>query len=164
MIIKTLKRLLTVGLVSLFGVGTGHSTMLVGQKEVSVSRTLAGHAEVGATNVPANGVTVELCSSDWKTVLVSTKTDEKGYFSLEKPETEKLFYIRFSAPGMDICQFRVRVKKHAASELTIHLSVATYHLDRSLEAVRRPSARISIETRSMIKLGQTRRKTLRHFA
>jgi hypothetical protein len=57
--------------------------MTVVQKQTSASRTLAGHAQIGGTDVPANGVTVELCSSNWKTVLASTKTDEKGYFSLE---------------------------------------------------------------------------------
>jgi hypothetical protein len=125
MIMKTPKRLLTLGLVRFLAVGTGHSTMTVVKKQISVSRTLAGHAEVGGTKVPANGVTVELCSSNWKTVLDSTKTDEKGYFSLEKSATGKLFYIRLSAPGLDIYQLRVRIEKHAAPELTIHLSNAT---------------------------------------
>ena len=95
------------------------------QKEISVSRALAGHVLVRGTDEPAGGVTVELCSSDWKTVLASTKTDEKGHFSLEPPATGKLFYIRVSAPGMDIYELRVRIKKQAAQELTIRLSVAT---------------------------------------
>ena len=122
---KTPKRLLTLGLVLFLSVGAGYSTMTVVQTQISVSRMLAGHAEVGGKNVPANGVTVELCSSDWNTVLASTKTDEKGYFSLEKPPTGKLFYIRLSAPGLDIYQLRVRIEKHATPELTIHLSNAT---------------------------------------
>ena len=125
MIMKTVKRLLTSGLGLFLAVGTAHSTMLVMQKEISVSRTLAGHASVRGTNLPANGVTVELCSSDWKTVLASTKTDEKGYFSLEKWATGTLFYIRLSAPGMDVYQLRARIKKHAAPELTVYLSIAT---------------------------------------
>lgn len=99
--------------------------MTVVQKQISVSRKLAGHAEIGGTNVPANGVTVELCSSSWETVLASTKTDERGYFSLEKSATGKLFYIRLSGPGLDIYQLRVRIEKHATPELTIHLSSAT---------------------------------------
>jgi hypothetical protein len=125
MIMKIPKRLVTLGIVLFLAVGKGHSTMTVVQKQISVSRTLAGHAEVGGTNVPANGVTIELCSSNWKTVLASTKTDEKGYFSLEKPATGKLFYIRVSAPGLDIYQLRVRIEKHAAPELKIRLSNAT---------------------------------------
>jgi hypothetical protein len=118
-------KLVTIGLVLLLAAATAHSTELVVQEKISVSRTLSGRAVVGLANAPANGVTVELCSSDWKTVLASTKTDEKGHFSLEKPATGKLFYIRLSAPGMDIYQLRVRIKKNAAAELTIHLIVAT---------------------------------------
>jgi hypothetical protein len=125
MIMKNPKRLLTLGLVLFLAVGTGHSTMTVVQKQISVSRKLAGHAEIGGTNVPANGVTVELCSSNWKTILASTKTDERGYFSLDKSATGKLFYIRLSGPGLDIYQLRVRIEKHATPEVTIHLSSAT---------------------------------------
>jgi hypothetical protein len=118
-------RFALLGLVLLLSAGTGHSTTLVVQKEISVSRALAGQVEVQGTDLPASGVTVEIRSPDWKTVLASTKTDEKGFFSLEKQATGKLFYIRISAPGMDIYQLRVRIEKHAAQELTIHLSVAT---------------------------------------
>jgi len=95
------------------------------QKRISVSRALAGQVLVRGTDEPASGVTVELCSSDWKTVFKSTKTNENGHFSLEPLTTGKLFYIRVSAPGMDIYELRVRIDKHATEELTIHLSVAT---------------------------------------
>jgi len=118
-------RFVMLALVLLLVVGTGYSTERVMQKKISVSRALAGHVLVRGTDEPASGVTVELCSSDWKTVITSTKTDEKGHFSLERPATGKLFYIRVSAPGMDIYELRVRIDKHATQELTIHLSVAT---------------------------------------
>jgi hypothetical protein len=112
-------------LVLLLAAGTGYSTERVMQKKISASLALAGHVLVRGTDEPAGDVTVELCSSDWKTVITSTKTDEKGHFSLERPATGKLFYIRVSAPGMDIYELRVRIDKHATQELTIHLSVAT---------------------------------------
>jgi len=118
-------RFVMLALVLLLAVGTGYSTERVMQKKISVSRALAGHVLVRGTDEPASGVTVELCSSDWKTVITSTKTDEKGHFSLERPATGELFYIRVSAPGMDIYELRVRIDKHATQELTIHLSVAT---------------------------------------
>jgi hypothetical protein len=118
-------RFVLLALVLLLAVETGYSTMRVTQEKISVSRALAGHVLVRGTDEPASGVTVELCSSDWKTVLTSTKTDEKGHFSLEPPATGKLFYIRVSAPGMDIYELRVRIDKHATRELTIPLSVAT---------------------------------------
>jgi hypothetical protein len=121
---KSLGQFALLGCALTLAVSIGHSTELVVQNETSVSRTLAGHAFVWGTK-PVPGVTVELCSSDWKSVLNSTKTDENGHFSLEKPPTGKLFYIRLSAPGMNPYQLRVRIRAQAAPELTIHLSVAT---------------------------------------
>jgi hypothetical protein len=121
---KTAYKFALLAAVLLFAVGTVRATELVTQKESSVSRALAGHVLVWGTE-PVSGVTVELCSADWKTVFKSTKTDEKGHFSLEPQETGKLFYIRVSAPGMNIYELRVRINKHSTQELTIHLSVAT---------------------------------------
>lgn len=111
--------------VLVFAVGIVRATELVTQKEISVSRALAGHVLVWGTDEPLDGATVELCSADWKTVFKSTKTDGKGHFSLEPLKTGKLFYIRVSAPGMNIYELRVRISKHSAQELTIHISVAT---------------------------------------
>ncbi len=119
------RRFVLLALILLLTVGTGYPTVLVRQEKISVSRALAGHVLIRGTGEPASGVTVDICSSDWKTVLTSTKTDENGHFSLERPATVKLFYIRVSAPGMDIYELRVRIDKHATQELTIHLSVAT---------------------------------------
>ena|ERR1700685_4017599 len=121
---NSLGRSVLLGCALILAMRMGHSTELVEQKETSVSRTLAGHAIVWG-NEPVSGVTVELCSSEWKSVLASTKTDKNGHFSLEKPATGKLFYIRLSAPGMNSYQLRVRIRARAAPELTIHLSVAT---------------------------------------
>jgi hypothetical protein len=123
MIMKVFK--LVLGLILFWAVGSAHATMRVIQKKVSVSRSLAGHVRVRGTEAPASGVRVDLCSPEWKTVLASTMTDEKGYFALQKPAAGTLFYIRLSAPGMDIYELRVRIEKQATPELTIRLSVAT---------------------------------------
>ena len=102
MITKMIQRLLLLGLVFIFAMSTGSATMKVVQKTISSSRSLAGHVHVLGTDEPVNGATVDLYTSDWKTVLVSTKTNDKGYFSLDKIAREQLFYIRVSAPGMDV--------------------------------------------------------------
>jgi len=107
-----------------FAAGNVCATELVTQKEISVSRALAGYVLVWGDQ-PASGVTVELRSSDWKTVFKSTKTDEKGYFSLGPAAIGKLYHVRVFAPGMNIYELRVRIKKRATKELTIHISVAT---------------------------------------
>jgi hypothetical protein len=125
MIMRIFKQLVFLTLVLFLGAQAACATTLVVQKEISVSRALAGQVLVKGTDELADGVTVELRSSDWKDVLASTKTDAKGHFSLETPKTGKLFYIRVSAPGMDIYELRVRINKHSAQELAIRLSVAT---------------------------------------
>ncbi len=122
---RILKQLVFLALVFFLAGQTGYATTLVVQREISVSRALAGQVLVKGTDEPADGVTVELRSSDWKTVLASTKTDANGHFSLEPPKGGTLFYIRVSGPGMDIYELRVRINKHSAKELTIHLGVAT---------------------------------------
>lgn len=100
-------------------------TQVVVQEGVLVSRSLSGHVNIGLEKVGGKGVTVELCSPDWKKVLASTKTDDNGYFSLEKPPG-KLFHLRFSSPGVNPLQVKVRLSKHAAQDdLSIHLSIAT---------------------------------------
>jgi hypothetical protein len=105
-------------------IGHAQNTVIM-QKWVSESRALAGHANIGLDRGPADGITVELCSPGWKTVLASTKTDRSGYFSLDKPKSGDLFYIRLSAPGVNPYQLRVRLNKSTGKELAIHLSIAT---------------------------------------
>jgi hypothetical protein len=118
-------KILLLNMVFSWAVCSGNAqTAIIMRQGVVVSRALSGHVNVGITKVPAKGVTVELCSSDWQMVLASTKTDDHGYFSLKKP-AGKLFYIRLSSPGINPFQLRVRIKKHASRDLTIHLSVAT---------------------------------------
>ena len=103
--------------------GHAQTTVFI-QEKVSVSRALAGYADIGITKTPAEGITVALCSSDWSTVLASTQTDARGYFVLETPKAGDLFYLRLSAPCVNPYQLRVKVKKNARSELRIHLSNA----------------------------------------
>ena len=68
---------------------------------------------------------MELCGPHWTKITAVTETDDEGHFSLQKPANTRLFYLRVSAPGMDIYQLRVRIEKHAAEQLKIHLIVAT---------------------------------------
>ena len=108
----------------LFAVHGYAQATLVIQQKISISQALAGHVNAGMEHKPAQGVTVELCSPDWQTVIASAKTDDHGYFSLERPATGKLFYLRLSAPGINSYQLRVRIQKRGPRDLTIHLSIA----------------------------------------
>jgi hypothetical protein len=99
-------------------------TTLIVQKRAIVSLSLSGHVKIGLEKVVGRGVLVELCSPDWITVSASTKTDDNGYFSLEHPPGY-LFYLRFSSPGVNPFQVKVRISKHAAHDLSIYLNIAT---------------------------------------
>jgi len=125
MTLRTPKQLALLILLAVLVVRHGHSTELVFQEQISISRSLAGRVLVAATEESFQGATVELCSSDWKNVRASTTTDARGYFSLEQPRRERLFYVRVSAPGMNMYELRVRINKHATKELKIPLSIAT---------------------------------------
>ena len=103
--------------------GPGQTTVFV-QEKVAVSRVLAGYADIGTTNTPAEGITVALCAPGWSAVRATTQTDAQGYFFLKTPMAGTLFYLRLSAPGVNPYQLRVRIKKNAP-ELRIHLSNAT---------------------------------------
>jgi hypothetical protein len=94
---------------------------LVVQEWVSVSQVLAGHVDVEMTDIPAKDVTVDLCSPHWETVLASTQTDDKGYFSLEAPEKADMYYLRLHAYGMNPYQLRVRLREDAPRELRIRM-------------------------------------------
>ena len=75
---KSLRRSVMLGFILAIAVNFGHSTELVIQQEPSLSRTLAGHALVWGTNEPLSGVTVELCNSDWKEVLITDNPFKRG--------------------------------------------------------------------------------------
>ena len=122
---KLTLRVLAFAVSLLFAASYAFAQYTISQKQVSTSQTLAGHAVVGIDQVPAEGVTVELCSSDWKTTLDSAKTDKNGYFSLKTTKSKQVYYVRLSASGISPYQLRVRIKNRAAKELKIHLSNAT---------------------------------------
>ena len=53
------------------------------------------------------------------------KLTSRDIFRWKNRQKESSFTSGCLAPGMDIYELRVRINKHAAQELTIHLSIAT---------------------------------------
>jgi|SwirhisoilCB3_FD_contig_31_5865158_length_675_multi_4_in_0_out_0_2 hypothetical protein len=100
-------------------------TMDIEKAGVVVARTLAGHVDLALTKVPAKGITVDLCTPHWQAVTASIQTDENGHFSFGRRNRGKLFYLRFSAPGVNTYKMRVRIDSRGPHELKIHLAVAT---------------------------------------
>jgi len=120
------KALLCLGLVVFCRTPCGHAQNMIEETRVFTSSSLAGRADMGSGTdfAPAAGVTVELCTPRWQSVLASTQADKNGHFAFERPKTGNLFYLRFHAVGVKWYQLRVRTKKHGAKELTIHLENA----------------------------------------
>lgn len=63
------------------------------------------------SGTPMNGVLVEACSPDWKTVLRSTTTDAKGKFVFPRGTGGALHYFQVTAPGLDLFRLRVEVDR-----------------------------------------------------
>lgn len=94
------------------------------QQNISVSRVLAGHVDIGIAKVPAEGISVEARRPDG-TPLGVTKTDATGFFRLDPPSASGLIHVRLSAPGVNPYELRVKITRHGSAELRIHMSNAT---------------------------------------
>lgn len=102
----------------------GQNSIII-QKEISTTRTLSGTVDIGLIGLPAEGISVSLCSINWVETLASVQTDAAGHFQFGQPLKEGLYYLRLSAAGVNTYQLRIRIKKKARSDLRIHLSNAT---------------------------------------
>lgn len=90
-----------------------------------LSRTLSGTVQLGDSPEGVKGVLFEWCTTDWKTVKASTRTDEKGRFSFTKASRKELHYLRFSFPGVHTLQVKVKIIRSGPKELTVRLEFAT---------------------------------------
>lgn len=81
-------------------------------------KALEGHVDFASTGLAAKGVLVELCKPNWKAVIASTRTDERGYFSFKTPKSAGISHLRLSAPGVNTYKMRVRIKPHGAQNST----------------------------------------------
>lgn len=86
---------------------------------------LDGTVRVRADDQPVSDVHVEECDHGWKHVLASTLTDSRGHFHLAPTSTGPIHYIKIYAPGFNICEYKVRLSRHAKPELQLSLSVGT---------------------------------------
>ncbi len=119
--------LFTMGILLIANPISAHSQFSVQYEKVFKSRTLSGTIWVYPTrDVAATGVLVEDMTPNWKNVVSSTRTDEKGHFSFPASASKNLHYLRLSAYGLRITFVKVRVSRWPSKkELSLHISVAT---------------------------------------
>jgi hypothetical protein len=70
-------------------------------------------------------VLVEEFSPDWKTLLRTTTTDERGKFWLAEVPGRKIYYMQLSSPGFDPLRVRVQVDRKRGRNLELKLTIAT---------------------------------------
>jgi hypothetical protein len=86
-----------------------HSTVQF--ERVFKSQSLSGTIQISATNNLLNGVLVEEMTPNWKTVISSTKTEEKGHFSIPSKAGKNIHYLRLSFYGCHTTYVRVRITR-----------------------------------------------------
>ena len=75
------------------------------------SQSLSGIIRIHPSEDSLNGVLVEEMTPNWKTVVSSTKTDEKGHFSIPSQASKNLHYLRLSFFGCHTTYAKVRITR-----------------------------------------------------
>jgi carboxypeptidase family protein len=88
-----------------------------------IAKTVAGIVnDPSGTALP--DVTVEQRSDDWKTVLRSTHTDERGRFHFSR-SGKTIYYLEFSRPGFNWVRIKLQIQKKANRFVTVTMPIGT---------------------------------------
>jgi len=104
-------------------VGVAGQMAIVEIEKPQVAKTVAG-----VVNDPSGAalpdVTVEERSADWKTVLRSTKTDERGRFHFSRG-AKTVYYFEFSRSGFNWLRIKLEIQKKAKRLVTVTMPIGT---------------------------------------
>jgi carboxypeptidase family protein len=100
----------------------GIGTVEIGK--IQVARALTGTV-VDPSDSALPGVQVLEVSSDWKTVLRTTTTDNSGKWLLAPVPKRQVYYLRFIAYGFNPLQVRVELNHRQGKDLRFKLPIAT---------------------------------------
>jgi hypothetical protein len=106
------------------------SLSAVAQMEVvEVDTPQFAKAVAGVVDDPSDatlsGVTVEERSQDWKTVLRSTETDDKGGFRFSSNPNQSIYYLEFSRSGFNWLRVKLQLDKKAKSAIVLKMPIGT---------------------------------------
>lgn len=102
----------------------GQGVVIVELADLQVSSSSSVTVE-GPTSEPLGNVVVDEFSSDWKTILCSTKTNAAGVFSLVQVRGRRIHHLQLSAPGFNPQRVRVKVDSKRGKHLKLKLTLAT---------------------------------------
>ena len=89
-------------------------------EKIRVIRALSG-VVLDPSDAPMARVSVEEFTSDWKTALRSTETDEGGHFAMTSAKDRKVYFLQFSFPYFNPIRIRVRIGNKNAKELQLKM-------------------------------------------
>ena len=106
------------------------SVILAAQMEVveiekpQLAKSVAGFV-VDPSGAGLSGVRVEERSGDWKTVLRSTKTDDKGRFHFSNSGNKSVYYLQFSRFGFNWLRLKLQLDKTVKRPIIIKMPIGT---------------------------------------
>lgn len=105
------------------------SVGVAGQMEiVQIEKPQVAKMVAGIVNDPSGAalpdVTVEERSADWKTVLRSTRTDERGRFHFLRSE-KTVYYLEFSRSGFNWVRIKLEIQKKAKRLVIVTMPLGT---------------------------------------
>jgi hypothetical protein len=108
----------------LFSLSAGAQLEIVEIEQPQLVKSLKGVVN-DPTGAAIPGVVVEERSADWKEVLRSTETDDKGRFQFRKTENKAVYYIEFSRSGFDFLRVTIHLERNGKPSLVVKLPIAT---------------------------------------
>jgi hypothetical protein len=108
----------------LFCFGAPAQQEIVVIEKLQLANSVAG--VVGdPSGAPLSGVLVEEYSEDWKTVLRSTETDNKGRFSFSPAPRRTLYHLQFGRPGFNWLRITLKLDKKAGAAIAVKMPIGT---------------------------------------
>jgi Carboxypeptidase regulatory-like domain len=108
----------------LFSFGANAQMEIVEIEKPQPAKSVAG-VVADPSGVPIAGVKVEERSADWKTVLRSTETDEKGRFSFSATPQKTLYQLQLGYPGFNWLRITLKLDKKAGTVIAVKMTIAT---------------------------------------
>ena len=116
--------LLKITCLSLFSLGAFAQMEIVEIEKPQPARSVAGLVSDPSGSALPN-VTVEERSEDWKTVLRSTETDDKGRFHFSKTPRKTTYRLQFGCSGFNWVRITLRLDKKAATAVVVKMPLGT---------------------------------------
>ena len=115
--------LLAITCLLLFSLRAVAQTEIVEIEEPQFAKSVAGIV-TDPSGAVIGSVTVEERTDDWKKVLRTTETDDKGRFRFPA-RTKPVYYLEFSRSGFNRVRLKLQLDKKAKPVIMVEMPVAT---------------------------------------